>query len=512
MILGSKTQSLGQTSLRGAGATLDQQYLTVERLLAGDSTEQADREATYALLKEAMEGRKDALLEMPLHSCALLSYSAHDIDKLAALDSSAEESTEILSRLASMHLQISQYRKSGEIFAKLACRRPLTPLESFLAYKAAFMRRDHHLLRDFAPESVQALADKFPNIAYELLARHQMREDSAAYLKEASDYTGLADAEKLSEWSQRFGTLKFTGCQFGENEQKRAQAYLSDIVAVYGMRCSGGSAIQDFLSDSSEVKSSAGEYLLMSGVYGLRYLHKHSYSGPVFHEMLRHHFFGYAVPVNRSFSRVIRQAREDRLAGLLEEHTRVIERAFELSEHRIQLVQNLIDGVWKTYVSRYRKKILLKKLFSSGNFEHLHQIPPFVGIMVWRDPRDQYVDQCQRGFVRQGDVATFVSEFRSKVQRLKEGLSAASEKHREAFLNVGFEEFVQSPECRDKLLMRIGINAASIRGGQFDPSESKRNIGIWKNSVSSDEIAQIEKGLTEYIDSSSISLATLLQE
>lgn len=512
MTIETKPLSHGQSSLHEMRATLDQQVLTVERLLAADSTEVPDREATYKLMDEAIQGRRDALLEMPLHSCALLKYSAHDVDKLAALDSSPEESPEILSRLASLYLQVKQYRKSGKIFNRIAMRRPLTPLENFLAYKAAFMEGDYKFLRDFKPELVRDLAEKFPNIAYELLARHQLLEDSATYRQEALMYTGLSDSGKLDDWSRRFRALKFTGQQFDESGFKHDQDYLSNILAVYGMRCSGGSAVQDFLFDSSEVKSSAGEYLLMSGIYGLRYLHKHSYSGLVFHEMLRHHLFGNAVPVNRGFSRVLRQAREDRQAGLLEEHMKVVDQAFEFSQHKSELVLKIIDGVWENYVLRYRKKLLLKKLFSSGNFEHLYRLPPFTGIMVWRDPRDQYVDQCKRGFVRRGDVATFVKDFRSKVHRLKEGLSTASDMHREKLLNVGFEEFVQSQNCRNDLLRRIGINAASVRGQRFDPKVSSRNIGIWKNNLSSDEMSQLENGLHEYMDSSSISLETIIRK
>lgn len=480
------------------------QCLTIKRLIEGGAAERADRKATDSLLNEALAGRKEAILEMPLHSCALFKYRYHDLDKLKFIDDQKYEDPEIFSRLASMYLQVKDYKKTGELFRDLALRRPLTALEDFLAFKAAFMRKDNRYLQAFEPESLMGLANRFPNIAYELLARHQLYEDSAAYQAEVDLYAKVDYAESFNEWTQRFRSLRLEETGRDRSDEGRAQNFRSDILAVYGMRCSGGSAIQDFLSDFSDIKSSAGEYLLMSGSYGLRYIKKHAYSGFAFHEMLRHHLFGTVVPVNRSFSRLLRQAAEDRQFGLLPNHVDVVEHALGGSEDRATCLQSILDGIWQNYVSRHKKKIMLKKLFSSGNFDELHKLPPFLGVMVWRDPRDQYVDQIQRGFVRKGDVVTFVSEFRAKVQKLKSGLEAASKKHRDEFVSVGFEEFVYSDDYRARLVSRIGIHAGSCADRRFDPAASSRNVGIWQGKVSDQEVAYIEKELYDFMNSSCV--------
>ncbi len=465
--------------------------------------ERKNRELTYNYIKLYCDGDDDAIKMIPPHSCSLLSYSSHDLTLLHRFTSRLDDHNEnFLSLLGSFYVQMQMYGKAYRIFQKLRTIRNLTQLEYFLMFKSALLSKENvytNFLMDFDFDLVRDLHEKYPQVSFDLLSRYVKNNGLNFFIKESKDWGLREDVVCLLNTAYQFAKNN----PYSSNLSNSFSSHLNynNVVAVYGMRCSGGSALQDFLTDHKDLATSRGEYLVFSGAFGVRTLNYNVKNIPyLFYEFIRHHFLSLTVPINRSFSRIARQPVFDINNNIFDTHIATINFSFNSTSIK-ESIFKILQGTWSTYLNN-RKCLLLKKLFSSGNFELLADLPPLKGIMVWRDPRDQYVDQVQRGFVKQGDVFTFIDQFIAKVNRLKSSLLSASEQHRDAFINIGFEEFVYSESYRANIRNLLGLSANNYTMNKFNPTISLNNIGIWRNYVYLSDIKIIEEKLNKYLNSS----------
>lgn len=462
-------------------------------------SESKDRTNTYKVLDEFISGVGNRLETLPHHSCSLLNYSAHDLKRVNDFKKISTRSLE-RSYLSSFYIQIGCYDKAIELLDSFAQNRKLSLLEKFLKYKCLLLKKNLKKLAEFDFSDLEGLACLIPEVGSDIVARHLLIGDVKSFLSDA----------RLYKLDQNYIQILADVYEFAANNifhklgTTQNQNSVGNVIAVYGMRCSGGSALQDYLTDHSCVFTSAGEYLIFSGAYGLRSIDKKNGDPYEIFEFFRHHVFGLTVPVSRTYSRIVRQSIYDKNHGYLSENITAISKCLKVSTNVTDFLLYSISQFWENYTKEDGKKLLLKKLFSSGDFDLITSLPPFLGLMVWRDPRDQYVDQVQRGFVKDGDVETFVNDFRKKVVRLVSGLASASKSHRDLFINVGFEQFVKDESYRISITNLLGLSQNSHIFNNFIPEESFKNIRIWEGFHRQSDFDYISKELSDYMESSDV--------
>lgn len=475
-------------------------------LLVSGASEAADRRRIVGVLERFLGGDRSALGELRPHGISLADHRSQDLALMGRMEAALADSRDPaeLSVLAGLRVQMRRWDDALSLYDRLAALHAPTAMEAFLAFQIARIEGRRDRLQGFDQGPLSAVAEAVPEARADLAARWLTMGKPALFARDIRGVRAHADAgEALAQMAERLPDRPHGAGGFRGRHDPGDWAR---IAAVCSLRCSGGSAVQDFIVDHADARSTAGEYVALSGYMGFRSAHQSRRPLARSIEFARLQLLGLTVPVNRTASRVMRQARADRAAGLTPALIRAIDDSLESEATVRGFLDSLLLGVWRLYLEAAPGLLLMNKMFSGGRFDLFAEMPPFRCLMVWRDPRDQYADQVQRGFCAPGDTRGFIDEFMARVEALKTGLSAASAEHRALFVNVGFEPFVQSQAYRDDLRRRLGLSVDGYRPGRFVAETSLANVGIWRERCSPGEIAVIEAALKPYIDTASIRL------
>ncbi|MBK5935477.1 hypothetical protein CCR81_01425 [Halorhodospira halophila] len=127
---------------------------------------------------------------------------------------------------------------------------------------------------------------------------------------------------------------------------------------------------------------------------------------------------------------------------------------------------------------------------------HLLALVPEAKMLVaWRDPRDVYANRLLLG-KHSGDVEAFVSE-------LEQNWAFFEKRRDERRVRlVSFERFVTRSEERKRVLEWLGCADApdvDQPGERFNPEQSARNIGVYRDLESSEQIDFIARRLEGWL-------------
>lgn len=467
------------------------------------------RQLTIEGISEFINGDQAGLDRIPSHSCSMLNYSAHDkdlVNRFLALSAVGKERKK-LSVDASLMIQMNDYKGAMGLYSNA---RSLDPMEAFLNYKCySFYRKTPK--SNIVP-AVNFLCENFgwhDEILFDLALNELYANGEESFYKRLSNF-GFNDLiisaakHAISQGRTFFNKPTVLAKQhFTESHYDWAQ----NVIAVFGLRCSGGSAVQDWLDDFSCVMSSAGEYVATSGIHGINnlfdILNGKKRLGRNEHPLLdfiRIHCLGLTVPVNRSYERVLRQPRADKKEGVYYKNIEVLVESLQRNDNLPDFIVEWSASTWNNYVqSGGRQFLLLRKLFSGGRLENLKYLPSVKCILVWRDPRDQYLDQCERGYCRWGDVKGFIRDYREKISSLITGINVEHLKDCGKFFDVSFELFVRDRSYRDLLAHVFDIDLSYYSKKKFAPEVSSNNIGRWVEYGNQEEMDYIAKHLAKII-------------
>jgi len=137
------------------------------------------------------------------------------------------------------------------------------------------------------------------------------------------------------------------------------------------------------------------------------------------------------------------------------------------------------------------KNLILDQLLEANDEKtYKWMFPDQKFISVDRDPRDIFVDYSKSNDVSV-DVHEFIRLFKIKRYNIKES---------DSILRLKFEQLILEKENSMKKI-KLYLNLSEKLHKQllnYDMSESKKNIGIYKNYFDNRSIKIIEKSLSEY--------------
>lgn len=454
--------------------------------------EPSNRALTYEIIDELISGKYERLNEIPIHSCSLLNYSQHDKERFQSFVSLKNEKKfldyDVNYRSLHQHytisflLQMYRYKEAFELLCKIKEERELNLIEIFFLFKTSTYLG---ATIPYYSSLVHQLYQKVPDNAAlkeELIFACMSSNIDTKFIDIASSREVLL-RKLIENLTSRFSVDDKPKSQIGGLNFKRPNS----VFGVLGMRCSGGSAIQDYLINSSTIKSSAGEYVALSGIFGYLHVVNNGYRLDSIIRFLQFHLFGSVVPASRNESRVLRQAISDRNNNY---DIPIMESLIELipaSDSLEDFAEAILPTVWSIY-EEPDKALMLKKVFSSGRFELLEKFSFINGVMVWRDPRSQYVDQIERGFTSKGDVKGFITELESKISGYARGLAAALKSNPNLkIVNVKFEDFITNRTERAYVLNCLGAEIDQRAERLFDFERSQKNIDYWVGKISVQE-------------------------
>ena len=209
---------------------------------------------------------------------------------------------------------------------------------------------------------------------------------------------------------------------------------------------------------------------------------------------------------------------------------RLVKRIFRRFGFRRSMLDNVIlmdgrdfDKIAKSYLEHLYRLLIPSTcdhvVFNNG-FEPFNPEPglSMLGarqIVVTRDPRDVYVsglsrhnlndkdkslvafdnDGLSKSFLATDNLDTFVQRYRLYHEQLFDGFSSD-------VLHLKFENLLLDHEVQIKLILdflRIDSARHTRPNTFFVPTESAKNVGLWRNFSRKDEIRFIESQLSEYL-------------
>jgi len=139
--------------------------------------------------------------------------------------------------------------------------------------------------------------------------------------------------------------------------------------------------------------------------------------------------------------------------------------------------------------------VLLNNSIFAFHARQMAFFPDAMSITVRRDPRDQYVAQfLERRRADLPSPESFVKDTRRRYDDHDNAISKVNLSDR--IIPINFEDFVLKEICRKNILDRLNIKNFSLKNSSFDPMNSAKNIGIYKNFHDKKVISLIEEGFS----------------
>ena len=86
------------------------------------------------------------------------------------------------------------------------------------------------------------------------------------------------------------------------------------------------------------------------------------------------------------------------------------------------------------------------------------------------------------------------------MRSLTKSLNKCSNTHRDKILHIPFEHFILKQRFRENLAKIIGADSIRYKPSRFISSQSEKNVGIWKEWHSKEDIEYISNKLQPIID------------
>lgn len=133
--------------------------------------------------------------------------------------------------------------------------------------------------------------------------------------------------------------------------------------------------------------------------------------------------------------------------------------------------------------------LLLPKIFKLGDFKGIDMLPKLTTILITRDPRDQYVDRVNSGWMEESSHKKFITQYENYLKQ--------TQKYTAMYKNFklhqyNFEDLVMKKDTRSEILKLCDL-AESGLNNNFNYEKSQKNIGIWKDYEKQDEVSEIKK-------------------
>jgi hypothetical protein len=143
---------------------------------------------------------------------------------------------------------------------------------------------------------------------------------------------------------------------------------------------------------------------------------------------------------------------------------------------------------------------VMSNCITAANVDLARLVSNGVALVVFRDPRDQFVSQYYEYKNRQNlSCETFIRKVRSRTDRYRRAKRALAGKA--AVEEVQFEQFVLSKSYRDALLERVGVSPdlIPVDGPGYRPEHSMKNVGLYQNFPRVADIKRIEDDLGDLL-------------
>lgn len=283
-----------------------------------------------------------------------------------------------------------------------------------------------------------------------------------------------------------------------------------------GSGWSGSSAVFDYFSDNSQVSHVPGEFMHINGTFGLNgllfgnaenfSLNTQFKAGPISNEelrnALRYCFLGLTTCESQTQTKHAKYAKYFVINGGVDYARAVASfigqtlKSGMSRDHVSRIAEGFIDDCCRSVIGTKAEFVALDNVLPAyrlGMLEFLKNSKVFV---VFRDPRDQFADNCLHNKRFHGSAKKFshrygvVREYINDVKKLEFG---------ERVFVVQFEDLVLSESARSKVLQAAGISEESGMYERFVPSESAKNIGLFKDDAFGNDVAVIEEHLHDWL-------------
>lgn len=136
-------------------------------------------------------------------------------------------------------------------------------------------------------------------------------------------------------------------------------------------------------------------------------------------------------------------------------------------------------------------------LYNIDIFEYCTNVK-LIGVI--RDPRDNYVSKVNEctGFTQSAE--SYAIAIKNKLSNVYLKLNSLSKDVSDRIMTVHFEDFVLNEKVRDNILNYLDLSNSecSMKGKYFKPSESQKNVYLYKDYINQEDIATIYKIAHDY--------------
>lgn len=140
--------------------------------------------------------------------------------------------------------------------------------------------------------------------------------------------------------------------------------------------------------------------------------------------------------------------------------------------------------------------MLFNNLINASHLSCIDFLPNATGVIVRRDPRDQYVSQVLERRIGAPTVQSFIRGMLKQFDTFNAQMNALKDKS--SCRVIFFEDFVLQEQTRLDLASSLSM-VVSDSHTIFDPRVSIRNIGLWKTFHDQESIKNIERAMAEQL-------------
>ncbi len=261
-------------------------------------------------------------------------------------------------------------------------------------------------------------------------------------------------------------------------------------IVLSGFGWSGSGAVADLLKGHPSVNDvfSGREIGLWTGRFGLSRLYT-KFASKGFNrrqllEFLARHCFGHIFLANsrhtKSFGGLWTKLNESQRWEFLGALGRWLEALQKWEQEPdnplLEPFQELSTDILRLFIEQGGNRVLLSNCITSNAIAGIRMFRSPAVIVSWRNPGDAYASKKSAFPDNTLDLAGWRKQLMSRISRYLAGKKEVVGYAR-LWMDVSFEEFVQSDKLRQDLLSQLNLNDQQLKS-TFDPSVSAKNIGI----------------------------------
>lgn len=287
-------------------------------------------------------------------------------------------------------------------------------------------------------------------------------------------------------------------------------------LSAAGSGWSGSSAIFDYLAGHSEINHISGEFMHINGAYGLNGLifgdaapfslttgpARERISLDDLRRSFLYCFLGLTHCDDRTQSKHATYARYLVVNGGQSYASAVARFIGEAllcnlrAEHISRVSEAFIDECCRSIIGQDAKLVALDNVLPAYRLSMLQFLKSVRIFAVFRDPRDQFVDNLLHNARFHKKVGRFTEWYRASRDYLEK---VKNTPFGDRVLVVRFEEFVLSEAERLRVADFAEVTEAAEMYNRFSPSESSKNIGLYKDPAFNRYTSRIESDLESHL-------------